>query len=178
MMDIAKKLNKSHHQIVYWMSQYNITRRSWSEATYVKRNPNGDPFKVKKDLSTDEERLKGLGLGIFLGEGNKLFKSGIRVGNTNPFIIRKFIEFLMKICGVKKEKLRFGLVVFNDSDPKKALLYWQKELDVNDNQFAKVVIIPPQGKGTYKHKSKNGVLTIGCYNTKLRKWLDKEIKLL
>lgn len=178
MMEIAKKLGKSHHQVVYWMNKYHISRRSWNEATYIKRNPDGDPFKIKAKLSREEVFLKALGIGLFLGEGSKRFKFGIRLGNTDPLIINKFIEFLLKICGVNKNKLRFCLIIFNDSDPEKALRFWLKILKVKASQFGKIVIIPPQGKGTYKKKSKYGVLEVGCYNTKLRKWLDEQIGLL
>ncbi len=176
MMDISKRLGKSHSEVIYWMDKYDLLRRSRSEATYIKRNPNGDPFRIKNNLSPKEIELKGLGLGLFWGEGNKRYGSGVRLGNTDYRLIRKFIDFLTKICGVSKDKLRFNLQVFNDSDPKKALRFWIDKLRVNLNQFGKITIIPPMGKGTYKKKSKYGVLTVGCYNTKLKKWIDKEIR--
>ncbi|MCL5407715.1 MAG: hypothetical protein M1429_04440 [Patescibacteria group bacterium] len=175
MAEVAVKLGKSRHEVVYWMDKHKIPRRSWSEATYTKRNPKGDPFKIKKDLTLEEAELKGLGLGIFWGEGAKTNRYGIRVGNTDHRLILKFIEFLTKIYGVKKEKLRYGLIIFNDSDPDKALHFWCSKLEIKPEQFGKLIVIPPQGKGTYKKKSKYGVVTVGCYNTKLRKWLDKEL---
>lgn len=175
MMEISKKLHVSVNQVVWWMGRYDITRRSWSEATYVKRNPQGDPFRIKTNLSLQEAELKGIGLGIFWGEGNKTTKYGIKVGNTDHRLINKFIEFLTKICGVDRGKLRFSLIIFNDSDPVQAINYWISRLNIKEEQIGKPTIIPPQGKGTYKNKSKYGVLTVGCFNTKLRKWLDKEL---
>lgn len=135
----------------------------------------GDPFKIKINLSSEEKELKGLGLGIFWGEGNKVNKSGVRVGNTDPNLIKKFIEFLIIICGVKKEKLRYSLTLFNDSDIDAALKFWSSQLNISINQLGNPIIIPPQGKGTYKNKSKHGVLVVGCYNNKLKKWIDKEL---
>lgn len=175
MMDIAKKLSKSHHQVVYWMNKYGIPRRSWSDATYIKRNPNGDPFHIKEKLTPEERELKGLGLGIFWGEGNKKNKISVRVGNTDPLLILQFIKFLERICGVKKEKLSFSLIVFNDANPKKALKFWASNLKIIPKRFGKVTIIPSQGKGNYKTKNLNGVVMISCGNIKLRQWIGEQI---
>jgi len=175
MSEIAKKLGVSVHKVVWWMDKYHIPRRSWSEATYVKRNPNGDPFKIKDKLTSKELELKGLGLGVFWGEGSKNNRNGIIIANSDYRLIKKFIEFLEKICGVKRDKLYFTLTTFNDANPEDSLKFWSSKLKVNLNRFGKPVIIPPQGKGTYKKKSKYGVLTVGCYNTKLRRWLDGQL---
>ncbi|MBI4668658.1 MAG: hypothetical protein HY747_05655 [Elusimicrobia bacterium] len=48
MAGIAEKLNCSNHKVVWWMNRRNIKRRSRSEATYIKHNPDGDPFFIKK----------------------------------------------------------------------------------------------------------------------------------
>ncbi|MBU3964305.1 hypothetical protein KJ591_00035 [Patescibacteria group bacterium] len=66
---IVDKTDWSYHQVIYWMDKYNIHRRSRSEANYVKYNPNGDPFKIKENLTKNEVALKGLGLGIYWGDG-------------------------------------------------------------------------------------------------------------
>ena len=39
MMEIAEKTHLSYHQVVYWMKNYNISRRTRSEANYLKYNP-------------------------------------------------------------------------------------------------------------------------------------------
>ena len=46
--EISDNQKVSYWIVRYWMSKYGIKRRSWSDATYVKRNPNGDPFRFKK----------------------------------------------------------------------------------------------------------------------------------
>lgn len=62
MTEIGQKLGISSHKIVYWMKKHRLKRRSRSEATYVKRNPNGDPFCIKRNLTERERQLLGLGL--------------------------------------------------------------------------------------------------------------------
>ena len=178
MAEIATQLDCSTHKIQWWMDKHNIKRRNQSDATYAKRNPIGDPFKIRTNLSNEELELKGLGIGIFWGEGTKTDKTAIKVGNTDSKLIKKFIEFLKVICGVQKEKISYSLTVFNDSEPKEAAQFWASELSIEVKQLGKITIIPPQGKGTYRNKSKHGVLIVGCFNSKLRKWVDDQLELL
>lgn len=171
--DIADKLDYSESGIRYVMNKYSIPRRSISEAVYQKANPDGDPFRIKENLSPEEMKLLGLGLGIFWGEGNKRSNCSVRVGNSDPKLIKKFIEFLDKICGVKKEKLQFNLQIFSDLSENKVINFWMNKLDIKRPQFYKVIITPYKSLGTYTHKSIYGVITINFNNVKLKKILDE-----
>lgn len=173
--EIADKLDFSTHKIIYWMLKYGINTRTRSEATYVKRNPNGDPFKIRKAFNKQEMFLFGLGLGLYWGEGNKANRVSIRLGNSDPYLIKKFIEFLTKIYGVDKNNLRFGLQIFSDINPNQALKFWLNRLKIDKSRFQKVIITPSRGGGTYKKKMKNGVLTIYFHNKKLRDILIGEL---
>ena len=51
MQEIADGLNYSLHTVSYWMQKYKIPIRSRSEATYVRRNPGGDPFSFHKPIT-------------------------------------------------------------------------------------------------------------------------------
>lgn len=175
MAEVGTKLNCSVHKVTYWMKKYDLKKRSRSDALYQKLNPYGDPFKIKSNLSPDDKLLFGLGIGIYSGEGNKTDKNSIRVTNTNPKIIKAFRKFLLEICQIVPEKLSYSLVCFNDTDPKKAAVYWSQELNIFSQKFGKIVQIPPQGKGTYKRKSLFGVCTMTFCNTKLKKWLMEEM---
>jgi hypothetical protein len=71
--EIAEKLGFSENKINYWLKQFKIPKRSISEAIYLKHNPNGDPFQIKKNLTPEEIKLLGLGLGLYWGkEGKKV----------------------------------------------------------------------------------------------------------
>ncbi|HUV43157.1 MAG TPA: helix-turn-helix domain-containing protein [Patescibacteria group bacterium] len=69
--EIAEKLGISLYKVNYWLKNFQIPKRSVSEAIYLKYNPNGDPFEIKEKLSPEERQLLGMGLGIYWGEGNK-----------------------------------------------------------------------------------------------------------
>lgn len=165
---IAQEVGYSESGINYLLKKYKIPKRSISEAVYIKHNPDGDPFKVLKFNADYQSFLYGLGLGLYWGEGNKNNKFSVRLGNTDPGVIKKFIEFLEKIYHVKKSKLRFGLQIFSDMPPVQALQFWVKELGASKAQFQKVVITPARSIGTYRNKTKHGVLTVYFNNKKLR----------
>lgn len=175
MFEIAAKLKCSTHKIVYWMNKYNLQRRSLSDALYVKLNPNGDPFKIKKIMNQDEKFLYGLGIGIYWGEGDRRSKNALRVANTDPKLIKVFTKFLLTICQLEKRKLIYNLICFNDSNPEKVRNYWAKELRISKEKFGKIVQIPSQGKGTYRKKSKHGVCIAIVCNMKLKTWIMDEI---
>lgn len=177
MKEIASILDTSPSTVRWWMSKHGIIRRSRSEANYRKYNKLGDPFKIKSLTSSQDYLLYGLGIGIFWGEGNKVNKHSVRVGNTDSDLLKSFIRFLKEICQVEDYKISFGLQVFNDSDPDKALRYWMEEFQVPRSRFHSTVsLIPPQGKGNYKRKSEYGVVTVYVHNIKLREWMHDQIK--
>ena len=169
MIEISERTGWKYGKVVYWMRKFNIPRRTRSEATYIKRNPDGDPFKIKNRLNKDEISLKALGLGLYWGEGDKSIRNtAVRMSNTDPRLLKKFKEFLENICGVKKEKFGYYLTLFNDYDEKETIKFWEQHLGIKKEQLGKIIRIPPQGKGTYQKKSKFGVLNITVTNKKLK----------
>lgn len=172
--EISKLFKCSAHKINYWIHKFDIPKRSIADAIYIKNNPNGDPFSIKKIKTIEDAILWGLGVGLYWGEGNKKSKDSVRLGNTDPALIRKFLEFMVKILGVNKNKIRFGLQIFSDMSKSEVMKFWLgqlKKFNVKKEQFYKVIITPARSLGTYREKSKYGVLTIYFANTKLKKIL-------
>lgn len=174
---MASLFKCSTSKINYWLERYNIPKRSIGEAVYARHNPEGDPF-IEKILSVQTKNelfLYGLGLGLYWGEGTKSNMHSIRLGNTDPRLIRIFIKFLRQIYKIKPAKLKFGLQVFNDVSKIAAKKYWVHQLRVRPSQFQKVVVSPPQGVGTYRKKAQYGVITVYYNNKKLRDILCRAI---
>lgn len=168
MKDIAELLGCSLHKVKYWMEGHNINIRSISEAVYLKNNPDGDPFKIQLPKNLEEAKLFGLGIGLFWGEGTKANKDSVRLGNTDPKLIKRFMDFLVKFFNIQKNDLKFGLQLFTDVSKKEALDFWRKELRINNSQFYKIILTKSRSTGTYRKKSKYGVLTVYYHNKKLR----------
>jgi hypothetical protein len=137
------------------MKKFNIPRRSFSEAIYLKHNPDGDPFEIKRKLNKEEALLKGLGLGLYWGEGDKSNNNtSVRLGNTDPRLIKIFKDFLTKICNVREEKFKYALTLFNDCNKERAVNFWQRHIGVKRNQLGKITIIPPQERELIRKKVK------------------------
>ncbi len=173
MQDIATLCNCSLNKVHYWIKKHKISIRNRSDALYLKHNPHGDPFKIKQLFSKKDLVLLGMGLGLWWGEGSKRHTNTVRLGNSDPELIKKFIEFLKEICGVNDKKIKFGLQVFSDMDPRKSKDFWINVLKVRSEQFyPKIIITPSRGVGNYRYKTKHGVLTVYCSNVKLRRIMD------
>lgn len=166
--DIATQLGCSQNKITYWLKKHGFKKRSISEALYIQKNPEGNPFSFRAPNKNGEWFLYGLALGLYWGEGNKKSKTAIRIGNTDPDLLRYFLEFLTDLYQVDVSRLRYGLQIFSDTSEKKAQQYWCKKLSIKPSGFQKIVVTPSRKKGTYTQKSEYGVLTIYFSNTKIR----------
>lgn len=176
--EIARLYFCSQNKVNYWLSKHQIRKRTISEAIYTKRNPHGDPFFFQQPSAPHDILLFGIGLGLYWGEGNKKNKNSVRLGNTDPRLVKKFVEFLTRLYLVPKEKFRFGLQIFSDMSPQKALQFWMHTLNVPRDRFGKVIVTPARSIGTYREKTKHGVLTVYVSNKKLRDLLLYEIEKL
>ncbi len=172
---IAGQLKCSEGKVNYWLLKHGIKKRSVADAVYRKLNPSGDPFEVQKTLSKEDAFLLGLGLGLFWGEGNKKSPDSVRIGNSDPDLIKAFLYFLRNRFKIHSHRLRFGLQVFTDMDYKAAETFWATHLGVSPSQFYKTVVTVSGKVGTYREKTKFGVLTLYFHNKKLRDLLLKEI---
>jgi hypothetical protein len=166
--DIAKFYKCSETKVNYWISKFHIKKRSISEAIYLRKNPKGDPFIQQKINSLEKSFMYGLGLGLYWGEGNKSNKLSVRLGNTDPRLLKMFILFLSEVYAINTGKLHFGLQIFSDISAEEALTYWSRELGYPKTMFQKPVITPSRGRGTYRKKLKYGVVTVYFNNRKLR----------
>lgn len=174
--EIAARLGCSTNKINYWLKIHRISKRSISDAIYIKCNPNGDPFVYKPPKNIDQAFLFGLGLGLYWGEGTKRNKLSVRLGNTDPKLIKYFLKFLFEIYEIKKEKLKFGLQVYGDINTELAIEFWLRELHIRPAQLATVITASRRVKGNYRHKAKYGVLTVYYHNKKLRDMLCSQLE--
>lgn len=175
---IADQYSCSQQKINYWLAKYGIPKRSISEAIYLERNPDGDPFKFKAPVAKKDWFLFGLGVGLYWGEGTKRSPDSVRLGNTDPDLVKKFVDFLTKFYGIQPYKFRFGLQIFSDMNPQEALSFWAHKLNMPTGQFMKVIVTPARSLGTYREKTRHGVLTVYVSNKKLRNLLVGEIEKL
>jgi hypothetical protein len=167
MQQIADELGCGLDKVRYWMGQYGFERRDWSEASYVEHNPDGDPFKITTLETVESLRVFNLGLGLYMGEGDKRDLKRVALSNSNPGILKIFIKFLEDICGVSRSELSCQLHLYPDLDAETLIQWWSEQLQIDQNKFMKPIV--HEGKpGTYKRKSDYGTLQVMFHNTKLK----------
>ncbi len=180
MSEIAKLLGKSERQVDYWMRKYGIEKRKISDAVYIKHNNKGDPFVIppfinKLNLTKTPSFQLGLFLGLYWGEGNKKNPYAIRLGNSDPKLILRFVDILTSIFKINVDKLKFGLQLFSDINKEEALIFWSKHLGVSKGRFYKPIVTISGKVGNYKNKSKYGVVTVYFNNIKFRNFVFEKI---
>jgi len=175
---IAHELGCSENKVNYWLRKHGIPKRSISEAQYIKQNPHGDPFSFIAPTTQQQWFLFGIGLGLWWGEGNKTNRTSLRLGNTDPDLLKYFLLFLRELFQIDVTRLRFGLQIFTDIDPVAAQQFWCRTLHISPSQFQKVVVSKSVARGTYRKKSEYGVLTIYFSNTKIRDSIYRAIETL
>jgi hypothetical protein len=113
------------------------------------------------------------GITIYWGEGDKVSRNLIRVGNIDPLMIRLFVEFLREVCGISKKTIRAYTMIYPDLNPEKCKDFWIKKSGLAAENFNKCVLI----KG--RHKTKRipyGVCYVSISSTylkeKMRIWLN------
>lgn len=168
MKQIATIRNCSTNSVLHWMEKYGIQRRSISDAVYQRCNPNGDPFTVNPVITLEDAELYGKGIGLYWGEGNKLNKYSVRLGNSDPELINTFMNFLIRFFGVKKSDFRFSLQIFTDIRAEDAFNYWTKRLGVPRTSFGQAHVTASGSIGTYTKRCLYGVVTVYYHNKKLR----------
>ena len=109
-----------------------------------------------------------MSVGLYWGEGTKSNKVSVRLSNSDPRLIKKFITFLTRMYHIDTSRLHFGLQIFGDMDKGKVLRFWMRTLNVSRKQFYKIIITPHRGVGNYRKKTQHGVLTVYFNNRKLR----------
>lgn len=192
---IQKETGISKSMLSYWFSE-----TIWSEGVRKINNKNNveesskrmflmnEVKKIKKletkdkielEASVEFEKYKNnplfvAGLMLYSGEGDKSMKTGkLRIGNVDKYVLIIFMKFLIEFCAVKKEKIKFWMLGYNDQNIKENEEWWSKSLEIERGNFYKMQII--QGK----HKTKRLLYGVGNIimssvqlKVKILKWID------
>lgn len=113
------------------------------------------------------------GLVAYWGEGDKASRYACRVSNTDPGIIKLYMDFLVNICNIPSKKIKAYLLLYPDLNERDVKSYWSNQLKLPLNQFANVVWI----KGRHKTKrTMNGICSLHITSRYLKEkmlvWLE------
>ena len=159
---------------------------SWSNPKVLEilAQANRERWKIKHEEYRDSaarefEKLKNdplflAGVMLYWGEGDKVLKNCIvRLGNSEPEMIRIFNLFLTKSLGISPEKIYAWLLLYPDLIDTVQRNLWSKATGLKLNQFKRSVYI----KGRHPTKRMSyGVCTVSINSRALKermiKWLE------
>lgn len=171
---IAKKIECSPWVIYNLMKKHNIPRRKQSESNYINFINKPLTYSLKKKLSPNEKLLKYAGLIIYWTEGSKKGKSTVDLANSDPEMIKIFIDFLRQIYKVSELKIRILLYCYSNQNADELINYWSKATNIPIKQFSKPYIrkdflTKQKGKMPY------GLIHVRYSDTKLQSQIKNDI---
>ena len=118
------------------------------------------------------------GFFLFWGEGAKGRNSQVALANTDPSIIKFFIQWL-DLLGVERTKIKFTLHLYRDMNIENELRFWSKELRVAQSQFHKPYIKNTnQSNITYKTGFGHGTCNARYFNQELNDYVLMGMKVI
>lgn len=124
-------------------------------------------LKMKKNFSDKE--LLWLGVGLYIGEGQKNETVGII--NSDPQVIKLAIYWLTKCFGIKISNLTLAIHLYPDNNIKRCLKYWADATGIPLSQFGKTQI----DMRLDKTSTKRGKLPYGTAHLRVRALGNKEL---
>lgn len=118
------------------------------------------------------------GLMLYWSEGDNGLKTyNTRLSNTDPRMIRLFIDFAIKFLKVDVKDIRIALILYPDLDEKICKRFWSRQTKISTNQFYKIQYI----KGHHPTKRLNyGICMVRVGGVgpreKIKTWLDLTIR--
>jgi len=125
---------------------------------------------LKEFKTLKNNKLFLAGLMLYWAEGDNKEKSyQVRLANTDPRMIKLFISFALKVCGVEKTRVHPTLILYPDINEKRCKNFWSNFISIPPEQFYKTQYI----KGRHPtRRLQNGICTVMVGN------IDLKIKIL
>lgn len=156
--EIGNRLKVPKSTLSYWLREFPFTEEKIKELQrkgWKKSEASRERFRItmrrKKEQKNHEiykkyqERFIDLptiaffvaGLTLYLCEGNKKDYTKLDLANTDPKIIKFFIQWMAKFLDVPKEKIKVTLHLYENMDIEREKGFWRNELGIQETQFYK-----------------------------------------
>jgi len=138
--EISKEMGISNDRLYGLLHKHNIPLRSRSDVNYTTYK--GKPqFKLRENLTAEQEKLKMAGLMLYWGEGAKQGHT-VDMVNCDVNTILIFLRFMREICGVAESRLRVFLYVYEGQNIDMITRYWSRQTRIPVAQFIKPYVSP------------------------------------
>ncbi len=151
---IASKLGVAKSTLSGWLKEVpykaNETTRRRVRLGSVKSSETRNKNKInsiksakqwgKEDVGKLSQRdLMMLGLGLYIGEGSKLYEQ-VRVINSDPDIIKLAMKWFREVCGAGEDNFSIAVHLYPDTSISEAKKFWSDVTDIKLKQFGKTQI--------------------------------------
>ena len=179
---IRKRLDVPKSTLSYWLREFPLSeeriqelqRKGWENgevgrerfrATMRKKREQ----KYREVYARQRQKLTNLskdafftaGLMLYLGEGDKRDRNKIGLANTDAWVIKFFIKWLIDFLGIPKKNIRAQLHLYQNMDIKKEEEFWEKELGLPETQFYRPAIRKlRKASFSYKESYRHGTCSI------------------
>lgn len=99
--------------------------------------------KALVDQPSNKEKMLFL-CALYWAEGSK---SDFGLSNTDPELIRLYVNGLREVFGVKDDRLRISVRIYEDLDREKCLSFWSDIVGIPKDHFVNVNVLPGKKKG-------------------------------
>ncbi len=113
------------------------------------------------------------GLMVYAGEGDKVNRFNIRLANSEFYLHLIFIRFLEEFLRVKREEVKFWLLLYPDHNIEESIAIWSEKLNIHKKNFHKSqVIIGKEKSKKLQYGVGNSIISNVALKKKLLKWLE------
>lgn len=162
---IGKQHGVSGTAVWKWMRHHGLTRRTVSQAMFIRHNPT-PPFRLGS-LSPEQEFLRCVATVLYWCEGTHRDKRGkplytLTFTNADEQALAVWVRFLRDVCRLREDKIRARLYLHRDQSARMLLRYWSSRLRIPRQQFEQVTVTAssrekskrnhPEYRGTVKIK--------------------------
>lgn len=136
--------------------------------------------KVSKEIGRLSKReLLLAGLFLYWGEGGKVSKYMTTFSNTDPKMIKFFLNWITRCFGIDRDKITVLLHLYSDMNIEKYKNFWSKELNLKIEQFKKPYIKNSTlANISYKNGFGKGTCNIRIYSRDINEYIMQSIKYL
>lgn len=138
---IAQRLNLPVRKLYKLMDKHGLERRNAKENSQIRFADKPLSYKLKTDLTPSEEKLKIAGAMLYWAEGSRYRPEkstyNVEFTNSDPEMVKVFLDFLRQICGIDEKKLRGYLYYYDGQNVEELKRFWSETTKIPVEQFTK-----------------------------------------
>lgn len=196
---IQKKLKVPRSTLSYWLKDLPLSdeeirklkKISWEKGEAArelyrnrmreKRNSEMEEIyklQKKKVLPLTSRDLFIAGFMLYVGEGDKRNPNRVALANSDPFVIRFFIKWLIRFLKIPRKKIRIGLHLYSNMDIAKESKFWQDTLGFGEESFYKSQVRLAETSFSYADGKRHGTCTVYVIGSKPKREILQAIQVI